>query len=124
MKKQKLALMFLAILVCSLSLMGCKDAEKEKALAEAAQAKAELAKTESERDAIKAELATVTEARDKLQKQLLSKLTTLQNEDATKAKETQAQINKLMGQLKEQTEKAIGLQEQNKKLQETIDSLQ
>ncbi len=119
MKKQKLTIMFLAILVCSLSLMGCKDAEEEKALAEAAQAKAKLAKTESERDAIKAELATVIEARDELQKQLFSKLT----KDATKDKETQARIGKLMGQLKEQTEKAIGLQEQNKKLQETIDSL-
>jgi len=104
--------------------MGCKDAEEEKALAEAAQAKAKLAKTESERDAIKAELATVIEARDKLQRQLFSKLTTVQNEDATKAEETQARIGKLTGQLKEQTEKAIGLQEQNKKLQETIDSLQ
>jgi uncharacterized coiled-coil DUF342 family protein len=72
---------------------------------------------------LKAELATVTEARDKLQEQV-SKLTTLQNEAPAKTKEIQVLIDKLMGQLQEQAEKAVGLQEQNKKLQETIDSLQ
>ena len=128
--KKKLTIMFLAILACSLALMGCKDTAEEKTLAEAAQTKAELVKitvalanTESERDTLMAELATVTEARDKLQEQV-SELTTLQNEAAAKAKETQTLIDKVMAQLQEQTEKAIGLQEQNKKLQETMDSLQ
>jgi len=63
MTNRRLTLILLAMLSCSLSLAGCKDPEKEKAISEAAEAKAELAKlktdlekTESERDAIKVSL--------------------------------------------------------------------
>ena len=77
MTKGKLAIMSLAVLCWSLTLTGCKDAEKEKAIAEAKEAKAELTKVknalstaEKQRDDLKSQLATITEARDKLQEQV------------------------------------------------------
>ncbi len=63
----KVTIMFLTLLCCSLALTGCKDAEKEKAIAEAAarveleKVRAVLEKTESEKKALKAETATISE---------------------------------------------------------------
>ena len=74
MKSTKIGIIFLVLLCYSFTLSGCKDAEKEEAVAEAAAAKKELAQVKgdlikimSERDGFKLELATVTEARYKLQ---------------------------------------------------------
>ena len=139
--KEKLTIIFLAILLFSLlSLTGCKDSEKEKAVAEAAAAKAELAevkadlaKITSERDNLKSELAAVIEARDKLQaatdqtidfREQLAEL--MKERDIAIAKVTDAQtmVDKLKGQLQEQIQKSLGLEGQNKKLQEMIDELQ
>ena len=139
--KEKLTIIFLAILLLSLlSLTGCKDSEKEKAVAEAAAAKAKLAgvkadltKITSERDNLKSELAAVIEARDKLQAatdqaiDVKEQLTELAKErDIAIAKVTGAQtmVDKLKGQLQEQIQKSLGLEGQNKKLQEMIDELQ
>lgn len=136
---EKLTIISLAILCCTLSLTGCKDTGKEEALAETAEAKAELAKVKadlaritSERDNLKLELATVTEARDKLQafveqatniKEQLARLTKERDTAITKATDAQTMVGKLKGQLQEQIEKTIGLEGQNKKLQEIIDEL-
>ena len=138
--KKNLALIFLSILLCSLfSLAGCKDTEKEEAVAEAAAAKTELTKIKanlanimSEGENLKLKLAAVTEARDKLQamvgqaKNIKEQLAGLTEErDAAIAKATGAQsiVEKLKSQLAEQIQKVTGLQGQNKKLQEMIDEL-
>lgn len=139
--KEKLTIIFLAILLFSLlSLTGCKDSEKEKAVAEAAAAKAklagvkaDLAKITSERDNLKSELAAVIEARDKLQaatdqaidvKEQLTELAKERDIAIAKVTDAQTMVDKLKGQLQEQIQKSLGLEGQNKKLQEMIDELQ
>lgn len=139
-QKGKLTIIFLAILLCSLlSLTGCKDTEKEKTAAESAaiktelaKVKADLAKITSERDNLKLGLATVTEARDKLQaavdqatnvQKQLAELTRERDTAIAKAADAQTMVEKFKSQLQEQIQKLVGLEEQNKKLQETIDEL-
>ena len=138
--KEKHTIIFLSILICSLfGLAGCKDTEKEEAVAEAAAAKTELTKIKanlasimSEGENLKLKLAAVTEARDKLQaivgqaKNIKDQLAGLTKErDAAIAKATGAQsiVEKLKSQLAEQIQKVTGLEGQNKKLQEMIDEL-
>ena len=138
--KKNLAVIFLSILLCSLfSLAGCKDTEKEEAVAEAAAAKTELTKIKanlasimSERESLKLKLTTVTEARDKLQamvgqvtniKEQLAGLTEEHDAAIVKATEAQSLVAKLKGQLAEQVKKATGLEDQNKNLQKMIDEL-
>jgi len=154
MKPRKLTIIFLAVLLCSsLGLTGCKDTEKEKAVAEAAAAKAELsavkvilAQSETERDNLKtsmtnlseslknakSELTTIMQARDKLQaavdqamnvKEQLAELTKERDTAIAKAMSAQAMVDKLKGQLQEQIQKVVGLEGQNKNLQEMIDDL-
>ena len=137
--KKNLALMFLSILLCSLfSLAGCKDTGKEEAVAEAA-AKAELTKIKanlasimSERDDLKLKLTVVTDARDKLQamvgqatniKEQLAGLTQERDTAIAKATSAQTMVEKLKSQLGEQIQKVLGLEGQNKKLQQLIDEL-
>ena len=137
--KKNLALMFLSILLCSLfSLAGCKDTGKEEAVAEAA-AKAELTKIKanlasimSERDDLKLKLTVVTDARDKLQamvgqatniKEQLAELTQERDTAIAKATGAQTMVEKLKSQLGEQIQKVLGLEGQNKKLQQLIDEL-
>ena len=138
--KKNLALMFLSILLCSLfSLAGCKDTGKEEAVAEAAAAKAELTKIKanlasimSERDDLKLKLTVVTDARDKLQamvgqatniKEQLAGLTQERDTAIAKATSAQTMVEKLKSQLGEQIQKVLGLEGQNKKLQQLIDEL-
>ena len=100
MKKGKLTIMFLAVLGCSLILAGCDGGEKEKdeAIAEAAEARANLAKaqvalakTEKEKDNLKSELAAAIEARAKLQEQV-SELAKGRDEAVAKAKIAEEQV--------------------------------
>lgn len=138
--KEKFIIIFLAILLgSSLSLTGCKDTEKEKAVIEAATAKAELAKVKadlakimSERDNLKLQLATVTEARDKPQaavdqainvKEQLAELTKERDTAIAKAIDAQTMVERLKSQLQEQMQKVVAIEGQNKKLQEIIDEL-
>ena len=120
MKKKKLTIMFLAALCLSLSLTGCKDAEKEKAIAEAEEAKAKLAtvsialeKAGNEKKALEAEMTTisetlkksnleldnVTQARDQLNEQVIK----LQEQ----IEQLQVSIEQLKNQLKEKAEEVI-----------------
>jgi len=138
--KKKFTIVFLVIsLFFLLSLTGCKDTEKENAIAEAAaektdltKVKADLAKITNERDTLSSELTAAMEARDKLQamvgqapniKEQLAGLT--EERDAAIAKATGARdmVEQLKSQLAEQIQKVIGLEGQNKKLQEMIDEL-
>lgn len=138
--KEKLTVIFLSVLLCSLfSLIGCKDAEKEQAVAEAAETKIELTKVKallagatSDLDGLKLKMATVVEARDKLQtaleqagkiKDQLAGLTEQRDAAIAKATEAQGLVEKLKGQLAEQVKKAVGLESQNKKLQEMLGEL-
>ena len=137
--KKKVAILLLGLLCFSISLAGCKDTEKEKAIAEAAAAKAELikfkgdlAKIMSERDSLKSELTAVAEARNKLQamveqagniKEQLAGVSEERDAAIAMAAEAQSIVEKLKSQLAEQVKKITGLEEQNKKLQEMIEEL-
>ena len=138
--REKLTIIFLSILICSLfGLAGCKDTEKEEAVAEAAAAKEELTKIKanlasimSEGENLKLKLAAVTEARDKLQaavdqaknvKEQLAGLTEERDTAIARATEAQSIVEKLKSQLAGQIQKIIGLEGENKKLQEMIDEL-
>ena len=138
--KEKLTIIFLFILMCSLfSLAGCKDTEKEGAVAEATAAKTELTKIKadlasimSEGENLKLKLAAVTEARDKLQaivgqakniKEQLAVLTEERDTAIAKATEAKSIVEKLKSQLAGQIQKITGIEGDNKKLQEMIDEL-
>jgi len=132
MKKGKLTIMFLVVLGCSLILAGCDGGEKEKdeAIAEAAEARANLAKaqvalakTEKEKDNLKSELAAVTQAQEELQYQV-TELTVERDAAIAKAKDAQAIVEGLREQLREKTEEIRELEEWNKELQATIQELQ
>jgi septal ring factor EnvC (AmiA/AmiB activator) len=109
-------------LFCLLALTGCKDAEKEKALADAKAANKALSEVKTQLESVTAELATVTEARDQLQaaaKQVatlrdqLTQLTQDRDSALAKAADAQSMVEKLKSRL----------QEQNSKLQNLIDEL-
>ena len=137
--KKKVAILIFGLLCLSTGLTGCKDTEKENAIAEAAAAKTELTKVKadltkitSERDNLKLELATVIEARDKLQatvgqttniKEQLAGLTEERDTAVAKATSAQTIADKLKGQLAEQIQKIAGLEGQNKQLQAMVDEL-
>ena len=112
--KGKLTIIFMSVVICSFfCLTGCKDAEKDKAVKEAAVAKTELAKIKtslagiiSERDDLKFKLVTAMEARDKLQaiagqtasiKEKLSVLTKERDAAIAKTAEVQDMVGKLKG---------------------------
>lgn len=125
MTKWLFTLVFLTALGCSLVLAGCDRGEEEKALAAAARAalaetQVALAQSEKEKNNLKSELAAVIQDRDKLQEQV-RELTEGRDEAVAKAKNAQTIIENLTNQLKAQMEKVGELQEQNKKLQATID---
>jgi DNA repair exonuclease SbcCD ATPase subunit len=138
--KQKLTIILLSLLLCSLfGLVGCRDAEKENAIAEAAAVKTDLAKVKAdlvsimaERDGLKLDLSAVTEARDKFQamvgeikgaKEQLAGLAKERDTAIAKMKDAQSIVEKLKGQLAEQIQKITGIEGQNKKLQGIIDEL-
>jgi formylglycine-generating enzyme required for sulfatase activity len=129
----------LLALSCSLVVAGCKDVEKEKALAEAKAAKTALAEvnieleaTQKERDILKADIndlsvklgaATETAEQVKTLKDQVTQLTRDRDSALAKATEAQSTVEKLKTQLQEQTQKAAAIQEQNNRLQKLIDEL-
>ncbi len=78
-------------LFCLLALTGCKDAEKEKALADAKAANTNLAEVKTQLESVKSELTTVTQARDQLQTAAKAANTTLA--------EAKTQLESLKGEL-------------------------
>ena len=92
---KKTFILLLIATVISLCLTGCKDAEKENAIAEVAAAKTKLAK-------VKADLAKVISERDTA---------------VADAKSAQTMIEQFKSQLSEQTQKIEG---QNNKIQEMV----
>lgn len=125
--KPKISIVFLAMLCCLLMVAGCKEGEKEQALAEAAEAKAQLATTQvdlarsaKDKDALTLQLATAAQARDTLQEQV-DKLTKSRDEAV---KSAQKQIKSLTVLLRDQSKETARLEAQNEKLQATINELQ
>jgi len=62
MKTGRITIIFLALLCCSLVLMGCKDTKKEKATAETVKVKAAKVETAADVEAAKVKAATEAEA--------------------------------------------------------------
>ena len=144
--KKKVMILFLGLLCFSIGLTGCKDAEKEKAVAEAAEAKSELTKvkgvleeTQIERDTLKAKVVEVSESLQMAQtkidslleinnqagdmKDKVADLTRERDAEITKTAEAQTLVETLKSQLQEQILKVTGLEGQNQKLQDTIELL-
>jgi len=122
----------LLVLFCLFALPGCKDAEKERALADAKAANTALAELKTQLGDVKVKLAAATEARDKLQaaadeaatlKNQVAQLTQERDAALAKAAEAQNMVEKLNRQLQDQIQKVTALQEQNAKLQQAIDQL-
>lgn len=144
---EKFIFISLALLLYTLlGLNGCKDTEKENAIKEAAQAKAELAsvqsileKTKMQREKLEAKVSEVTEslnaAKAKVQtliqsgtqavnfKEKLNELTTQKDNALAKAADLQTMVQTLQTQLQQQLQKVTGLEGQNKKLLQIIDEL-
>jgi uncharacterized phage infection (PIP) family protein YhgE len=96
---KKVFVLLLITTIVSLTLTGCKDAEKEAAIAEAQATKTELAK-------VKESLASIISERDAA---------------IAKATSSETMVDKIKNQLALQTQKFTDLESQSKKLQEMLD---
>jgi len=120
----------LIILVITVSLAGCKDDGKQKALAEAAQARAETVKLKAETVQLKSEvsylnekLAAANQAKDNLQIQLDQSIED-SNATTTDAEDVQQENDKLKTHLAEQIKKTGELEKQVETLKAVINVLQ
>jgi len=109
---------------------GCKDDEKKKAFAEAAEARMELIKAKAEMVKLKGEISylkdklqTVTLTRDDLQEQLDQSLKE-HDDDATETQNSQQEIDNLKAMLAEQNKKAGELERQVEQLKTIIREFQ
>lgn len=144
MTKTKLILELVTLSVLFLTVLGCERSAKDKAVAEAMKAKAELeqikivlVRTESEKDQLEkdmasisenwekaeSELTAVTKAHDKLQYQV-KQLIDERSAAIAKAKDAQATIQNLSSQLKEKIAEVREFEEWVKELQATIAQLE
>ena len=90
--------MMLSVMLCCLILLtGCKDDEKEKALDEVTNLKTQLSQITAERDTLKTAADKVITLREKL-----DKVTKERNMAVDKARNAQAEVERLKGQLAEQ----------------------
>ena len=122
MANNRITVAGIMLLCCSVMLTGCKDVEKEKALKEVSNLKAQLSETETqlaqitgERDALKTAADEVITLREKV-----DKVTKERNLAVDKARNAQAEVERLKGQLAEQTQKALPLEKQDEKLPEAV----
>ena len=120
----------LIILVLIVSLAGCKDDGKQKALAEAAQARAETVKLKAETVQLKSEVSYLNEklaaaniAKDNIQIQL-NQLIEDSNATTTDAEDVQQENDKLKTLLAEQIKKTGELEKQVETLKAVINVLQ
>jgi chromosome segregation ATPase len=105
----------LLALFCLLALTGCKDAEKEKALADAKAANTTLAEVKTQLESVKGELTTVTQARDHLQ-------TAAKAADTTLA-EAKTRLESLKGELATVTQTRDQLQTAAKQVETLRDQV-
>ena len=143
--EKKVTILLLGLLCVSISLTGCKDtgstgsSDASGAKAELNKVKGILEKTEIERDELKTKVAEISESLKAAQtkidgllqssnqaidiKDKLAELAEDRDTAIAKAADSQTLIEKLKGQLQEQILKVTGLNEQNQKLQDTIEQL-
>ena len=112
MANNKIAIAVIMLLCCLTLLTGCKDDEKEKALEEVSNLTAQVVATG---DALKTANDEVITLREKL-----DKVTKERNMAVDKARIAQAVVEKLRGQLAEQRQKVLPLEEQDVKLPEAV----
>jgi chromosome segregation ATPase len=105
----------LLALFCLLALTGCKDAEKEKALADAKAASTNLAEVKTQLESVKGELTTVTQARDQLQTAAKAANTTLA--------EARTQLESVKGELATVTQARDQLQTAAKQVETLRDQV-
>jgi hypothetical protein len=86
MKKERITIIFLALLCCPLVLTGCKDTKKEKATAEAVEVKADAKAEAAKVDAAKVEAAKVEAAKAEAAKVEAAKVKAAAEAEAAKAK--------------------------------------
>jgi chromosome segregation ATPase len=120
----------LTILLLIVSLAGCKDDGKRKALTEAAQARAEVVKLKAETVQLKSEISYLNEklvtanmAKDNIQIQL-NQLIEDSNATTTDAEDVQQENDKLKTQMAEQIKKTGELEKQVETLRAVINVLQ
>jgi chromosome segregation ATPase len=121
---------FLAVLICASALAGCKDKQKEEALAEAEQArvsltkvKGDLARTRRELADLKEELAAVKENRDELHTQV-EQLIEERGGAIAAAEKTQETVRDLTTQSTQQAQNVEALQNEIKQLRALVESQQ
>ena len=131
MAKNRLVIRLLIILAITLSLAGCKDGKKQKALAEeVAQAKAEAVKLKAETVQLKSEISYLNEklaaahlARDNMQIQL-GQVIEDNNATTTDADDLQKENDKLRKLLAEQLKKNNELTKQIETLKTAVRVIQ
>jgi septal ring factor EnvC (AmiA/AmiB activator) len=121
---------FVVVLACTLATGGCKDKQKEQALAEAQEAqaslvkvRADLAKTKRELADLKVELTAVKEDRDALQAQV-KQLTEERGGALAEALKTQETVKSLAAQSSQQALSVGSLQNEIKQLRALVESQQ
>jgi tRNA/tmRNA/rRNA uracil-C5-methylase (TrmA/RlmC/RlmD family) len=146
MNDKKTTAKFLCLLVCLLLLTGCDRSAKErdKAIAEAEQAKAELARvettleeTQSERDELKETIARISEELEKTKSELLAAMQTQEEPESQlnevtnqrdsaieQVKNAKEQVETLSEQLKEKAKEIREYKQWVKELQATIEDLE
>ncbi len=130
MARNALTLGFLGALICAWAIGGCKDKQKEQALAEAqqaqvslAKARGDLARTRRELADLKEELAAVKEDRDGLHAQIQQLIEERGGVIAAAAK-TQEAVRSLTTQSTQQAQSVDALQNEVKQLRALVESQQ
>ena len=118
MANNRIAVAVIMLLCCSVVLTGCKDVENE----EVSNLKAQLTKVEADLVQITAERDDLKTANDEVitLREKLDKVTKERNMAVDKARIAQAVVEKLRGQLAEQRQKVLPLEEQDIKLPEAV----
>lgn len=112
MTSNRISIMLSVMLCCSILLTGCKDGEKQKALEEAADLKAQVVATADALKDASDEVITLQEKLDKVIKE--------RNMALDKARNAQVMVEKLRKQLSEQMQKASVLEQQDAQPSETV----
>jgi len=120
--KSKVIFELLAFSACMMAVLGCRDREREEALAEAEQAKKALARAEVQLERAKSEMAflqeqldAVTETRDEFEQQLRQLVGDRDNAVAA-SQMAQAATGRLTTQLSRQTDSTAALEKEIERL--------
>ncbi len=144
MAKKRLMILIPAIFCWTIMPTGCKDSDGDRAVAEAAEARAELAKviaileqTKTEKEELESEVAELSRELEKTKSEVativqlygesrtdVSELTGERDRAIAEANDTQETVKKLRYQLKKKGEEALEFKEWMEELQATIKNLE